>query len=131
MGSAAAWRTRTSDRWLAGRWPHGAADITAVSGSGTVTSASYVTRARGVSCMRHEGARVNRLTLAEEERMALACGLGRVEPLQRQRLRRRAVGDRHLAGLGRELELELLAKDGLVIAERIGDVDGLWASAPR
>jgi hypothetical protein len=64
----------------AGLWPYGAADITAVSGSGTVTSASYVTRARCV-LQRRESARVNRLTLAEEERLALTGSLGRVEPL--------------------------------------------------
>src|SRR5215470_2156896 len=61
---------------------------------------------------RCEGAGVNCLTLAEEERMVLAGGLGRVEPLQRQGLRRRAVGNHYLAGLGRKLQLELLAKDG-------------------
>src|SRR5438876_3032687 len=71
---------------------------------------------------RRESARVNRLTLAEEEWITLAGGLRRAEPLQRQRLWRCAVGNRHCAGPGGELKLELPAKDGLVIAERIGNV---------
>ncbi len=72
---------------------------------------------------RDETACVDRLRLGVKERMALARGLLRFEPLQRQCIRRRLVADGHARGIGWHLHGQWRAKVVRGLAHREGGVD--------
>ena len=69
---------------------------------------------RGRILQRHPTARMDRLRLAEQERMLAAGGHRRIQPLQARRLRRGAVADAHHFVRPAHRDAQLAAEDRIV-----------------